>query len=131
MTKPSFTVVSVPKSKSGRQPAPNPYTEHVAAVLELEKGQAIEFAPLDGHSYQMVSRRLRQAAPEDVTIRTKLGKADDGSDLLTVWATPKVKTAHTAPETVPVAAVTPVPESTPTPTPEPAPKTNARKGAAK
>lgn len=126
-----FDVVPVPKATSGRTPAPNPYTEHVAAVLELEKGQAIQFAPIEGHSFQMVSRRLRQAAPEDVTIRTKVGKAGDGSELITVWATSKVKTATTPEKDADKGAEKDTANGDAKPTPAPAPKTNAGKGAAK
>lgn len=92
----SFKVVDVPKVSTGRQAAPNPYTEAVEAIMAQERGKAVQFQPIGEHTFQMVGRRLRAAAPENVTIRTRF---DAESNTVTAWATDKKRSAVT-PEAV-------------------------------
>lgn len=96
MSELTFEVVQVPKTERGRSAAPNPYAPAVDALLKLDKGQALSFAPLaPEHTDKVIMRRMRALA-KDVTLRSKFDKE---ANKITVWVTDKVKSPKTKTET--------------------------------
>lgn len=73
-----------------REPKPNPYTPAVDAIVErMGAKKAVTFAPVDPeHTPEHITRKLRSAAPDHVTIRVKW---DDQAKTMTAWAVDKIK----------------------------------------